>query len=92
MSIKRMGLLIAGAIILGVIAGILTRNILIGIVFVILVGGFGIMWRYIRNNERRDDTEQEKQPALGRDIQSGYRSMMSEQTPQTPHNEPPKEV
>ncbi len=92
-----MGVLIAGGIILGIIAGILTRSIVIGIVFTILVGGFGVMWRYIRNNERRDNmnTEQDKQPALGRDIQSGYRNMMSQQTPEVqnqPDNEPSKEV
>ncbi|HHX99331.1 TPA: hypothetical protein GX533_01435 [Candidatus Dojkabacteria bacterium] len=82
MSIKRAGLLIGGAVILGIIAGILTKNVLIGIVFVILVGGFGMMWRYIRRNERMDTAEREHIPE---------RTSLLSPEPQQEKNEPPVE-
>ncbi len=60
MSIKNMSSIIVGALILGVIGGFLARSIFVGIALPVLLIGFFVMWRYMKNNPEKPKTEEEK--------------------------------
>lgn len=55
-----MSFIIIGAVILGVIGGLLARSIFVGIALPILLLGFFVMWKYMgKNTEKPQTTEEE---------------------------------
>jgi choline-glycine betaine transporter len=64
MTVGRIIVILIGCLILGVIAGLITRNIIVAITFPLLLLGFLLMWRNLKQNPPEDvekERPQEKQ-------------------------------
>jgi hypothetical protein len=61
MSIGRIIATLIGCLILGVIAGLVTRNIIVAITFPFLLVGFLLMWRNLQQNPPEDVEKQDSQ-------------------------------
>ena len=101
MSIKSMTFFIAIVLIFGIIAGLVTRNIFIGIAFPILLILFIIMWRYLGSEKEVKDIDKEEEksapPPLSVNMVSKQpvspqdREVNKQQDTQQTYYQPPRE-
>jgi choline-glycine betaine transporter len=61
MSIGRIIATLIGCLILGVIAGLVTRNIIVAVAFPFLLVSFLLMWRNLKQNPPEDVEKQDSQ-------------------------------
>jgi choline-glycine betaine transporter len=61
MTVGRIIATLIGCLILGVIAGLVTRNIIVAITFPFLLVAFLLMWRNLKQNPPKDLGEEEKE-------------------------------
>lgn len=75
MDIKKKEILIGVAVLLGgIIAGIITRNVLTGILFIVLVGGFVAMSKYMKKEQGNQLEVEEPKDVIKEEVQTPEQS------------------
>lgn len=89
MTIGRMVAIFVGCLVIGVIAGLVTRNLIVAITFPFLLVAFLLMWRNLKENapkELEETQEQEKKEAPQDELQTVLKQ--SQQEPESQESPP----
>lgn len=87
MTVGKIVVTAVGGLILGLIAGLVTRNIIVAILFPILLIGFLLMWRRIRqeappSKPQKEEGEREKVIAVKKEVEVKVKEDQSQTQPQ----------
>lgn len=68
MTVGRIFATFIGCLIIGLIAGLITRNIIVAIIFPFLLVGFLLMWKNLKDNPPKDLEKEETQETPKTDV------------------------
>jgi len=86
MTVGRIVMTLVGAAILGLVAGLLTRNIIIAIAFPFLLIAFLLMWRNLKEiaPEKKEKPEEKENEPVQEQVQPQQTQQQQPQTQQNP--------